>query len=221
MAGCGSKVNRKQSRNSISASTSSTQLMWPLIWPLPQRLFWRTIKRSENQNENGAHHAWFALNFCLYDGTRGDNPIIKSTTSTQLMWPLISPLPQRLFWSAINLVVKKWKVKIKQDHTMHTLHWFFCFYDGTKMKWKRIKVLTIKQVRSLYEQQHKDCCLFMSMENFNPILSRNCLNHQHKDKISQKKKITKIKVEKRVHSFQKCDIISKNNPEVEKIILSK
>ena len=126
VAGCGSKVNRKQSRNSISAST----------------------------------------------------------TSTQLMWHLISPLPQRLFWSTINLVVKKWKVKIKQDHTMHNLHWFFCCYDGTKMKWKRIKVLTIKQVRSLHEHQHKDCCLLMSMENFNPILSWNYLNHQHKDKIS-------------------------------------
>ena len=142
LAGCGSKVNRKQSRNSISAST----------------------------------------------------------TSTQLMWHLISPLPQRLFWSTINFVVKKWKVKIKQDHTMHNLHWFFCCYDGTKMKWKRIKVLTIKQVRSLHEQQHKDCCLLMSMENFNPILSRNYLNHQQ-DFIREK--ITKIKGEKIIHHFQK------------------
>ena len=43
VAGCGPKVDRKQSRNSISASTTSTQLMWHLISPLPQRLFWSTI----------------------------------------------------------------------------------------------------------------------------------------------------------------------------------
>ena len=42
VAGCGSKANRKQSRNSISASTTTTQLMWHLISPLPQRLFWST-----------------------------------------------------------------------------------------------------------------------------------------------------------------------------------
>ena len=47
----------------------------------------------------------------------------------------------------------------------------FCLYDGTKMKWKRKKVLTIKQVRTLHEQQHKDCCLLIFMESFNTILA--------------------------------------------------
>ena len=60
VAGCGPKVNRKQSRNSISASTTSTQLMWHLISPLPQRLFWSTIKRREKSK-------WSSTTSCMID----------------------------------------------------------------------------------------------------------------------------------------------------------
>ena len=105
VAGCGLKVNDLK----------------PFIYPHKNPL------KNKNTNflvQSKKHYTCVYVAGCgsKVNKKQSRNSISASTTSTQLMWHLISPLPQRLFWSTINLVVKKWKVKIKQDHTMHNLH---------------------------------------------------------------------------------------------------